>query len=406
MRLVFVNHAHPDLPHVSGMRLSHFAHALAELGHEVILLTASLPSENSGDVGGSLADVISTHCWSHPLHISVTPTFDRSLKLIRTGQCAVPLRRCLTFWYLACRGGVFDDWVEPCRAYVRTLCSVFNPHLAWGTFGNTSNLFLAQLIGRTARCPWLIDVKDNWCAFIPTGLRHFLAWRFRDAAGYTSNATHHESIAAPYLRQRRKRVIYSGVAPEFLRREPDADAVASRELILVGGTYSKETLIAFLSEFGRWLRLNGDRCEGIRFVYAGTDRDRVRNVIADIALKCDIELADYLPLKELAKRCRKAWANCYIRAPFTFHHKLLELLSCGRPLISYPEEAGESLALARHFTTPFISCGDPSALTRAFDYAWERRDQPARPQTVTQWTWNHLAQSLAVFFSEVRSGAQ
>ena len=42
MKLVLVNHCHPDRPHVCALRMREFARALARKGHQVVLLTGTL----------------------------------------------------------------------------------------------------------------------------------------------------------------------------------------------------------------------------------------------------------------------------------------------------------------------------------------------------------------------------
>jgi len=70
MRIVIVNHCHPETPHVCATRAREFAAALARRGHRVVLLTQNLagappvpPSE----------ELLAGEDWSRPLWLSVEP---------------------------------------------------------------------------------------------------------------------------------------------------------------------------------------------------------------------------------------------------------------------------------------------------------------------------------------------
>jgi glycosyltransferase involved in cell wall biosynthesis len=406
MRLIFVNHAHPQIAHVSGMRLAYFAKAMAGRGHQVILLTASLPQDTESAQQGfaDLAQRLAVHDWSEPLLIAVQPVALPSLQWARSGQLPAVLRRCLTFWHLAYHGGVLEDWVAACRPHLAALAQAFRPELVWGTFGNTSTLVLAQSIARQSACPWLMDIKDNWSAFLKPGLREWLAWRFRDASGYTGNAEHQLAIAAKWLYRRKTAVVYSGVAEAFFAANT-ATETAANTIVLIGSTYDQTVLRVFLRGVKTWLQsLTVADAGAIRFIYVGADGQRVAAALAEAQLPCPAEVLGYVPVDELAGYCRGALANAYLWAPFTFHHKLLELLACGRPVIAFPGEAPESMALAAQTDTLFVACSDERALHEALNQAWRERAVGPRTPPVQHWRWQALAGQLEAFFQTILPG--
>ena len=46
MRAVFINHCHPEIDHVCGMRAGRFAEAMVANGHKIVLLTQTLHKNN------------------------------------------------------------------------------------------------------------------------------------------------------------------------------------------------------------------------------------------------------------------------------------------------------------------------------------------------------------------------
>jgi hypothetical protein len=64
----------------------------------------------------------------------------------------------------------------------------------------------------------------------------------------------------------------------------------------------------------------------------------------------------------MAAACRSAIANVYVKHDGTFHHKLLELLSCGVPVIVVPGESEESRRLARAVGGALHECRDEAVV--------------------------------------------
>ncbi len=404
-RFVFVNNVHPTTPHVSGMRLSYFATAMAARGHEIVLLTGVPPNSLSiSPESKCLKATLAAHDWLTPLVVEVAPQRISSLDAVRRNAVPAVLRRSLTAWHFLRHGGVFSDWTTAAEAAGRTIATTFEPDLVWATFGNTSNLSLGQFIARHAACPWVLDIKDNWSAFVPAGLRQIMAKRFADAAGMTANAQHHLNAASPWLRPSRSCVVYSGVAEVFFHRPPIApgdESAQKREVLLIGGTYSLPTLSRLLVAIRAWLvSLPADARARIRFVYAGSDSVRVEAALRQTQLPCEISVAGQLPLEVVAQRVQYAFVACYLWAPFGFHHKLLELLATGTPVVAFPGEHHESKQLAARYTSSFAVASNVGQLCQALQEAWDAREIRGHAATSTPpaWRWDDFAVDLDAFF--------
>jgi hypothetical protein len=405
MRLVFVNHAHPESGHVSGMRLGNFATAMAARGHQVVLLTCALP--DSKDAGDTLADVtkrLRTHAWATPLVVAVQPHRRRALELIRGNKAPALLRRALTLGQFLAHGGMFADWQVPAESVATQLAHAFRPELAWATFGDTSSLMLARSLSRHAGCPWLMDVKDNWTAFIPAGLRRLTAWRVRDAAGWTSNSVAYQRIASKWLRPIRQQVVYSGVADPFLARAPAAEhRTDKRELLLVGSTRAATDLQTYLAAVAEWANeLPATARARLRFVYAGSNHRQVAEALRTTPLPCETRVLHQLTLAELAAHLHRAFANSYIVCGNGgFHHKLLELLAAGRPLVCFPAETAESLQLSAQSSTPLASCQSGAELQAALATAWVHAADVSPATATPAWRWADFAVELERFFQSI-----
>lgn len=404
MRYLLINKASPYSRHVSGVRLHRFAQCLVTLGHEVMLLTEARGDDGARPRGTPAAPfpvptvngfgLQVVEIGGGPAEGRLSPHLDRMPTVVR---------RLRTAWRLLVKGGVSHGWVSAARDALPRLLSEFRPDLVWATFGETSNLVLAQHVARLVDCPWVADIKDNWEIFIPRGLRRAVAFRFRDAAALTANAALHMKIARGWHAQRRARVLYSGVDDCFFLRRRPANPGSDRTLLLLGSTYSERHLLDFMDGLSRWLaRLDGADRRTFRFRYVGSDAERVAEAVRDAGLSGCSSVSPSISVDELAQAMQASFLNCYIWNQSTFHHKLLELLVAGRPVLAYPGEHEESLDFCARSSTPFHVCMDKAGLMDKIDEVWAASAFPsdAFPEP-PDWTWSSFAEDLDDFFLEV-----
>lgn len=382
MRLVFVNHCHPDTPHVCATRLREFANACARTGHRVVLLT-----ETRADQAGTEPDW-AAHDWSRPLHLACAPVGGALIRAAREGRVPRPLRRPLLAAAYLLRGGLFTDWRDGSRRHWSGLAKHFRPDAVWATFGNTDALAIAQGIARLAGCPWVMDVKDPWSVFIPAPLRRQLAGRFGDAAAMTALSAQHGADAAHWFAPP-PQVVYSGIDESFLPAPPPPEGPA--RLLVVGGLYGQKHLEALAEGVRRWGR-------AATVVLAGAETARFRQAFAGMA----VETPGYLDLAELRATAAGCHALLYVRNPAAlYQHKLVELLALDRPVLCLPDEAEESLAIARALGAAFRSCPDAAAVTRGLD------DLVGRPVAIDRarlddYTWDAQARRLLAVLEAAR----
>lgn len=382
MNILMLNPVHPTTAHISAVRAWRFAQELATLGHRVVLLAATASH------GETSHGVPADHDWRQPLVLpcaAATPS-DTSSRL------PVPLRRARTALRMLIRGGEASTWVN---AAVATGCGLprqCTPDVVWCTFGRMESVFAARRIARRLRRPWVLDVKDNWELYVPHGLRRLMVWRTRGFATATANArltrhmTHKWQGAEASL-------IYSGVENCFLA-PADVPSPANFEINLIGGIYFPEFLRTFLTGVAAWYQqLPIQQRTRVRLRHIGEQGELVRKSAHELIPSLAVELPGYVPVAEMAQMCQRACVNAYITHSGTFHHKLLELLACGRPVLACPSENEESIALAApsagqlivaataehvartlgNLSTTFFRCGtlpDPYPGTHLRDYTW------------------------------------
>ena len=305
MRLVFVNHCHPNRPHVCGLRLGAFADALAAKGHEIVLLTETLARHDPAPSVIEFRRAMANHDWQNPYHLVCRPAPAPLLCAAREGGLPSGLRQTVLAWFYLAHGGVFIDWRRGSQPYWMALADTFQPQAVWGSFGNTDAWNIAQAIAHEARCPWVMDLKDPWFGFIPARLRARLARRYRDAAWMTTLSEGHVPEAELWFAQE-KTVIYSGFPATVLddpgRIEARDEINSDFRLMLTGSIYDSGDFLALTTGIQSWFAsLTVNERGKVRFIYAGADRDRVAGMIDGIAQTCSVETHPYLSFEDLRR---------------------------------------------------------------------------------------------------------
>ena len=126
----------------------------------------------------------------------------------------------------------------------------------------------------------------------------------------------------------------------------------------MGGLYHRDLVDRFVEGVATH---NRDPAQApLEIVHIGSQLD----LLQDIAARHGVTVrgTGYVDTVEMARICQSALANAYIFHGQTFHHKLFELLACGRPVIAFGGELSESTALAAHLGMPLETPQSPRAL--------------------------------------------
>lgn len=410
MRCVFISQVHPVAPHVSGMRCWFFARELAARGHRIVQICEWREGTEQAPDPGVLHQHLKDHDWSSPLLLAIKPTTSTSLDWIRSSATPVPMRKALVLWHYWRHSGMFTDFSQAVQPYLPVLSQEFHPEVVWGVFGNTDCWLIAQRLARLSGCPWVADMKDSWEVFLRRPLRAVLARRFQDMVATTANAEFNARVLARWFPQKPS-VVYSGVDRCFMDVRPAPLPEGTFRLTLTGSVYDLNVLKRFVEGLDKWLTAIGESKEWqlfqngrpvkVEIIYAGAANAVVEPMLARLADRANIQIHSYLPLTELAGLCRSARVNTYIGSPKTFHHKLLELLSCGKPVLAFPRETEESRRLAAECAGDLRICHTQEEVMSTLDTLLrglcERSD--VHPQ-IDQFTWSAQANHLERVFKQ------
>lgn len=396
---VLINHCHPDTPHVCATRMTRFAEALAGLGHRIVLLTETLSADDPPPVVDSLAADLDAHDWSRPFVIACPPRGHALIRRARVGELPAGLRQAVVLGGYLFQGGMFADWGAGAAPALPELARRFRPDIVWATFGNTEAWNIARRLAALAGCPWVADLKDNWSAFLPSGLADLVSRRYRDAALMTVFSLNHCDEADRWFPQT-KTVVYSGFDKLAADRGVEPACGRPFRMTLTGSVYDPQALEAFVDGLYGWLTARG-RGEVV-FSYAGHDGAAVSAATARLDGLCRRDIHAYMPLEKLVVLQCTSTVNLYIRNPrCLFHHKVLELFAAGRSVLSFPGESREVVNLAREVSAGLFSCESGEAVAEALDIIDDNPPPPPISERLQAYSWAGQGRNLADVFDRV-----
>jgi hypothetical protein len=397
MRAVFVNHCHPDTPHVCALRVTSFALAMSARGHQVVLLTETLDDNDDGQNVHELADDLAGHNWVVPFSLPVKPISNRALSRLRTGKTPNGWRQMMIAKHYLMNSGVFGDWRKAAAPHLKVLADDFQPEIIWASFGNTDVWNIASDLSKRAGCPWVGDLKDNWSAFLPRGFKQMIAHRFRHAVAMTAFSKAHQLEAGRWFKSKAS-VIYSG----FDEEPVTADVPERRRILLTGSVYNDAQAAELIEGIKRWLSGRDAEADRVELCYAGADAARIRTLVAPLEDACNVVINDYLALDELRSMQAGAWVNAYMYSPRSlFQHKPLELLAAGRPVLAFPDESAEVLGIATEVDGTLKACVTANEVCNFLTVLENDAPTPPNQDRLNAYSWQGQAEILEKVLGDV-----
>ena len=387
MNILMINPVHPQTAHISAVRAWQFAQGLAGLGHRVVLLTGTSPTGGQ-QAGNDLA----AHDWSKPRVLAVDAGKQGKTRL------PFPLNKVRTVWRMVIGGGAQGRWVHNGVQTVRENASQFRPDVVWCTFGMMEAVFAARRAAKAFGCPWVLDIKDNWELYVPPGLRRLMVRRTRGWAAVTANAEF-TARKARIWQCSDAEAIYSGVDDVFFASLVRRGTVEECAITFVGSLYFPEHLAVLLEGIGRW---HANLTEGekgkVVVRYLGGDVAMFATAVRECIPHVRTEARGYVPTEELAACCRGSKVNMYVAHQGGFHHKLLELLACGRPMLVYPGESEESRRLVLEgggeLLEPVSAVQVAEMLAEVFFRESQTSHAPAAETSLRRYAWENQSKAL------------
>lgn len=399
MNILLVNTSHPEVQHVSAVRAWRFSNELAHQGHRVVLLCTALPGREEADTADWEG-----HDWSAPLVIAPVAKVVRPVN--RRNKV---LQRVETMFRMISCGGYQSAWIDDAFLVILSKTEVFNPDVIWVTFGEMEAVFLAKRLASKLKVPWVLDLKDNWSLFVPRGLRRIMAWRTKGCAAVTANAELTSNQGEIWQGQRPK-LIYSGVDQVyFTRQEVQTDKRQFLPINLIGALYFEQSLKTLLDGILLWSRQRPKGSYPISLTYYGSNTEQFLASTATLQGQVLVKTEGYVAPPVLAAACQSSAGNIYVGHPGTFHHKTLELLACGRPLLVCPSDGDESRRLVARVSGLLLEAAtrdEVAAACEILELRWTSEGAGLPNRATQEFSWSNQTKLLeGVFIRVVGDGA-
>ena len=391
MRALFINHCHPETPHVCALRMKSFAQAMADKGHQILLLTEALDNEEAEESHELISQSLINHNWSRPFILSVTPVFDRLITKLRQRKLIFGIRQLFIFLSYLNNSGVFSDWSKGAFKYEALLKDCFRPDIIWATFGNSDCWKIAQYMSCQMGIPWVADVKDNWEVFIPKGMSTIIANRFNDMAALTAFSLSHKD-QVKHIFNRNAEVIYSG----FSNIVVDGNySVSVKRIMVTGSLYDFKKFEILVCGILLWIKKRTFGPKQIEFRYAGKDFEIFDKVSSSLKGYCTIIVDNYIEIEALRKLQAGAWINAYVfNEKSLFQHKTVELISAARPVLAVPLENQETLSIAKLAGVNFEIGRTPLEVAKVLESFEARKVSKINMQAMSAYSWEAQAKKL------------
>lgn len=404
IKILIVGHCHPDLPHVCALRTKGFAEGLARRGHQVVLMTETLPGASSTNSADSVIERLADWGDGEPLVLGCPPRRHGWSRRARQGRLPPVVNQAVLAGSFLFQGGLFADWVEGSKPFWPVLGDQWRPDVVWATFGNTGAWLIAQAVARRAGCPWVMDMKDPWSDFIPVPMRRLIAGRFRDPAAATALADIHGNDLRRWF-DGAPVTVPSGVdipMPDDGAAEtaPDEDAF---RISLVGSLYADDDLKMLLAGIRAWAAERPSRdARPVILEYFGEEQDRLMAATKDWGDICEIRARGFVAPAELARRLRRMDVNAFVNARTGFRHKVLEFAVAGRPMLCLPQVGRDETGIVRDAGGILHNCSTAADVRQALEDRARQGNAAGCAAVDTQkFSWDARAAALEAVFERV-----
>ena len=394
MRAVFINHCHPDTPHVCAIRMREFAKAMAARGHKIILLTETLYASPEAASVSMTEKQLDDHDFTFPFYMAAPPVGFPLLNMLRKGQLIWGIRQFIIFWSYKRHRGVLTNWRRGCQPYLDLIASKFSPDAIWSTFGGTDCWNIAQDLASKSGCAWVADIKDLWGTFIPWPFRSSLAQSYCNAVAMTTFSKLHKLESEVYFPMD-KYVLYSG----FNSYQINAVTTVPSDqffISITGSIYNPRYLDTVLLAISEWLKYRSSKFQNnFKLIYAGTENNEVNLALKRVNWKFKTEINNYLDPNQYFAILAKCNLNIYLRSDGRFHHKIFELLAIGKPIMCFPAESVEVIDLFDEVGGKLFNCQSFDNILTSLESLGDRLMSTRRKnKQMAKFQWDHQVEIL------------
>lgn len=377
MKILFVAFAYPPFPAVGALRAMRIVERLTAAGHEVLVLTARLPGDETKVRVDTAALVVRTvKPWLHPKAVY------RALKKLRTGRSEVgpPTRSTNSVALPAAASSGLAAWkrrvvslanvpdehqgfVIP--ALATAICSGFKPDAVYTTSPPQSSHVVGLGYRLLTRTPWIAELRDPWVkeersrrpphenSRAAEALDRVLE---RVCLGRADTVVTVTESTAESLRQRRiapSRTVVVRNGIDTIEALPGQPGTAPFTLLYTGGFAKARDPRPLLRAVSRLVRQKALDPSDIRVEFVGSGRqyrgEDLAELADDLGIGPSVRFLDRIPNREVLEKQKVADLLILLaqEQPAQVPNKLYEYLGAMRPILAWVDAGGETAEILR-----------------------------------------------------------
>ncbi len=338
MNIIVINYCHPKAKHICGQRALNFSTELSKKNHKVCLLTSDFNVKKSKKINIYNKNLI------HFAYKSFE--YKKNLKIIKKNF----LNKINIFFNFLFRSGQKHKWIEGIDKKFYTFIKYkFKPNYIIAIYSPIDCVYLGAKISQLTNAELILDIKDPFVENNGLFFSLYFLYKYRFIKKITFLSKKYKKEFNK-LSNKSALIIRSGLKYKFLKNLSRKTHKVGIQINIVGSIYHENYLNDFLHILDNFsLKIN----KKIKVVYLGNNFSFFKQFLKK---KINIEILNkgMVNYKRYFEEINNADLNCYINHKKTFHTKFYELISLGKPILSYPFSNYEEKEIAKKYSIPFF----------------------------------------------------
>lgn len=348
MNILVINYCHPKAKHICGQRALNFSKELSKKNHKVCLLTSDFNVKKSKKINFYNKNFI---------HYTYKSFENKKSQKITKNNFLNKINIVFNFLF---KSGQKHKWTEGVdEKFYKFIKDKFKPNYIISIYSPIDCVYLGAKISELTNAELILDIKDP---FVKSN-GFFFALFFIKKYGLIKKISF---LSKKYKKDFHKLsnkgdlIIRSGLNKKFIKKANIILSKVSIQINIIGSIYHENYLNDLLNILNNFsFKIN----KKIKVVYLGNNFSFFKEFLKK---KLNIKILNkgMVNYKKYFHEINNADLNCYINNEKTFHTKFYELISLGKPILSYPFSGVEEKDITKKYSIPFFYGNNKNRLNK------------------------------------------
>ena len=351
MNIIVINYCHPKAKHICGQRALNFSKELSKKNHKVCLITSDFNVKKSKKINIYNKNFI---------HFAYKSSENKKNQRIIKNNFLNKIYIVFNFLF---KSGQKYKWIEDIdEKFYRFIKYKFKPNYIIAIYSPIDCVYLGAKISQLTNAELILDIKDPFVESNGLFFSLFFLNKYRFVKKFSFLSKKYKDEFNK-LTNKGNLIIRSGLNNNFLNNITTNSHKVDIQINIIGSIYHQDYLNDLLNILNNFsLRIN----KKIKVVYLGNNFSSFKEFLKN---KINIKILNkgMVSYKKYFDEIKNADLNCYINHKKTFHTKFYELISLGKPILSYPFSNYEEKEIVKKYSIPFFSGNNTNVLNKILD---------------------------------------